>query len=44
MPLTAILYSSSVGILPSMADRTTTGVDASNDSPFYDQNLSQLYP
>ena len=34
MPLTAILYSSSVGILPSMADRTTTGVEASNDYPF----------
>src|SRR5690606_4855702 len=34
MPLTADLYSSMVGVLPKMAERTTTGVDANNDSPF----------
>mgnify|MGYP001185853605 CR=1 FL=1 len=30
-PLTAFLYSSVVGILPNIAERTTTGVEASSD-------------
>ncbi len=32
MPSTAVLYSSSVGVRPRMADSTTTGVEASSDS------------
>ena len=35
MPSTAVLYSSIVGVLPNIAERTTTGVDASNDSHFF---------
>jgi hypothetical protein len=35
MPSTAFLYSSRVGVRPKMLDKTTTGVEASNDSPFF---------
>jgi hypothetical protein len=35
IPFTAVLYSSIVGVLPKMVERTTTGVDESNDSPFF---------
>ena len=35
IPLTAALYSSIVGVLPNTVERTTTGVDASKDSPFF---------
>ena len=35
MPSTAASYSSMVGIRPRTAERTTTGVEASSDSPFF---------
>ena len=35
IPFTAALYSSIVGVLPNIVERTTTGVDESNDSPFF---------
>src|SRR5690606_597907 len=34
IPSTADLYSSMLGILPKIADNTTTGVEANKDSPF----------
>ena len=41
---TADLYSAIVGVLPRIADRTTTGVDASNDSPFLSWESSTTRP
>ena len=35
MPSTAATYSSMVGVRPRMVDNTTTGVEASKDSPFF---------
>ena len=35
IPLIADLYSSKFGILPRIEDSTTTGVELSNDSPFF---------
>ena len=44
MPFTALLYSSIVGVLPSIADNTTTGVDASKDSPFLRSESATTLP
>ena len=33
--LIATLYSSILGVLPRIADKTTTGVELSKDSPFF---------
>jgi hypothetical protein len=44
MPSTAALYSSSVGVRPRMADSTTTGVEASSDSPFLSSESSTTRP
>ena len=41
---TADLYSSKVGVLPKIADRTTTGVEASKDSPFLFSESSTTLP
>ncbi len=35
MPCTAASYSAIVGVRPRIVDNTTTGVDESNDSPFF---------
>jgi len=35
MPSTAAVYSAMLGVRPRMVERTTTGVDASRDSPFF---------
>ena len=44
IPSTASLYSSMVGVRPRMADSTTTGVEASNDSPFFSSESSTTRP
>jgi len=38
------VYSSSDGVLPSIADKTTTGVEASKDSPFFSLESSTTRP
>ena len=35
IPLIASVYSFKLGVLPKIADNTTTGVDARRDSPFF---------
>ena len=35
IPFIAFLYSSIEGVLPRTEERTTTGVEANKDSPFY---------
>ena len=44
IPSTAVVYSSSDGVLPSIADKTTTGVEASNDSPYFSLESSTTLP
>ena len=44
IPSTAVLYSSIVGVLPRIADSTTTGVEASKDSPFFSGVSSTTLP
>ena len=44
IPSTAVLYSSIVGVLPNIAERTTTGVDARSDSPFFSDESSTTLP
>ncbi len=44
IPSTAILYSSIVGVIPNIAERTTTGVDANNDYPFFSSVSSTTLP
>jgi hypothetical protein len=38
------LYSSILGILPMIAERTTTGVEANRDSPFLRSESSTTLP
>ena len=43
-PSTAFSYSSKDGILPRIAERTTTGVEANNDSPFFRSESATTRP
>ena len=44
MPWTDVLYSSIVGVRPSIADKTTIGVEANKDSPFFSDESSTTRP
>ena len=44
IPDTELSYSSIVGVLPRIAERTTTGVDASSDSPFFRSESATTRP
>ena len=44
IPSTAVLYSSIVGVLPNIAERTTTGADARSDSPFFSDGSYTTLP
>ena len=42
IPSTAASYSSIVGVLPKIVDKTTTGVDDNKDSPFFSPRESRM--
>ena len=44
IPSTASIYSSIFGVLPRTAERTTTGVEESKDSPFFLLESSTTLP